>query len=315
MSAWRFGSSVIFALMICAPASGQSTGALQGQGSRGAVEGMQAIQVNGVELHYVVRGTGEPIVFVHGSLSDYREWAPVIGDLSSTYRTIAYSRRYNYPNDNAIRGDSHSALVEAEDLKELISKVGTGPVHVAGISYGALTALLLAMDHPELVRTLTIVEPPLIRWLPELPGGKAEYDRIISQLIAPAAAAFRAGHREQALHVTMDFFAGPDAMDQFPEEMLRALRSNLREWEAIMTSRDGFPLVAREDVRRLKVPVLMISGERTYSFLRITDTELERLLPDVDRTIVENATHEVCSEQPGACAAAIRKHLSKKWQL
>lgn len=184
---------------------------------------------------------------------------------------------------------------------------------MAGVSYGALTALLLAIEHPELVRTLTIVEPPLIRWLPELPGGKAEYDHVFSDLVAPAAAAFRAGDRERALRVTMDFFAGHDAIDQFPEEMLEALRSNLREWEAITTSADGFPLVAREDVRRLKVPVLMISGGRTYSFLRITNAELERLLPRVDRTIVGNGTHEVCSEQPGACAAAIREHVSGSW--
>lgn len=311
MSMLRFCSAMILALFACAPAPRPSTGAEQVQSGRGVIEGLQPVRVNGVELHYAERGRGEPIVFVHGSLADYREWGPVIEDLSTSLRTIAYSRRYNYPNRNPIQGGNHSALVEAGDLKELISRLGPDPVHVAGISYGALTALLLAVEHPELVRTLTIVEPPLIRWLPDLPGGKAEYDRVFSELIAPAAAAFRAGDRERALRVTMDFFAGHDAIDQFPEEMLDALRSNLREWEAIMTSTDGFPLVARVDVRRLKAPVLMIGGGRTYSFQRITDAELARLVPRVDRTIVENGTHEVCSEQPGACAAAIREHVSR----
>lgn len=276
----------------------------------GSVAGLQSVRVNGVELHYVERGSGEPIVFVHGALADYREWAPVIDHLSGRFRTIAYSRRYDYPNENPVQRGPYSALVDAHDLSALIRKLGPGPVHVVGVSYGALTALLVALEHPELVRTLTIVEPPLLRWLPELPGGRAELDRVSKALLTPAAAAFRAGDRERALRVTMAFFAGDDAISRFPPETVRALRANLREWEAITTSADGFPMVPRAAVKRLGVPVLMISGERTFSFLKITDAELERLLPRVHRVIVENATHQVCSEQPQACAAAIRAHVS-----
>lgn len=96
MSVLRFGSAVILALFGCATAPLPSTGGW------GGIEGLQSVRVNGVELHYVERGSGEPIVFVHGSLADYREWASVIEDLSPSFRTIAYSRRYNYPNKNPI---------------------------------------------------------------------------------------------------------------------------------------------------------------------------------------------------------------------
>jgi hypothetical protein len=83
------------------------------------------------------------------------------------------------------------------------------------------------------------VEPPLIRWLPELPGGKTEHDRILGQLITPAAAAFRAGEREQALRVTMDFL-------RIPQEAVGTLRLNLREWEAITTSTSSRKCVQRK---------------------------------------------------------------------
>jgi pimeloyl-ACP methyl ester carboxylesterase len=184
-------------------------------------------------------------------------------------------------------------------------------VHVAGSSYGALTALLVAIDHPELVRTLTIVEPPLIAWLPDLPGGELEYERIMKELIEPVATAFNAGDRERALRISMDFLAGPGSLDQLPPEAVEALRANLPEWEAIMTSRDGVPPVPRAAVEGLGVPVLMISGARTYSFMKLTDAALAGLLPRVHRVIVENATHEVCTEQPQACAAAIGEHLAR----
>ena len=67
------------------------------------------VSVNGVSLHFVERGAGEPIVFIHGSLVDFREWGPVADQLVGDYRTLTYSRRYNYPNDNAIAGGDHSA--------------------------------------------------------------------------------------------------------------------------------------------------------------------------------------------------------------
>lgn len=127
---------------------------------------LPAIAVNGVRLHYVERGAGEPVVFVHGALDDYREWEPVARSLADAYRTIAYSRRYNFPNDNPVVGDDHSALVEARDLAALIRALHAGPAHVVAASYGAYTALVLAIREPTLVESLTLVEPPLMRSRP-----------------------------------------------------------------------------------------------------------------------------------------------------
>ena len=136
-------------------------------------EPLQTVRANGTSLHYVDRGKGEPIVFVHGALADYREWGPVAEQLADTYRAITYSRRYNFPNDNRRSSNNHSARVEAADLGALNRRLQLGPMHVVGVSYGAYTAPLLALREPQLIRTLTLVEPPLITWLPDLPGGPA----------------------------------------------------------------------------------------------------------------------------------------------
>ena len=58
---------------------------------------------HGITLHYVEKGTGVPVIFVHGSLSDGGYWADQIGPFEKHYRVIAYSRRYNYPNHNPER--------------------------------------------------------------------------------------------------------------------------------------------------------------------------------------------------------------------
>ncbi len=84
----------------------------------------------GVELAYAHHGAGEPVVLVHGSLTDHRYWtrSRQLHLLGERYRAIAYSRRYNYPNRNAPTGD-HSPMVEADDLAGLIDHLGTGPLH------------------------------------------------------------------------------------------------------------------------------------------------------------------------------------------
>ena len=54
----------------------------------------------GVELHYIEKGKGVPVIFIHGTLGDYSVWQPQLRFFAGSYRALAYSRRYNYPNTN-----------------------------------------------------------------------------------------------------------------------------------------------------------------------------------------------------------------------
>jgi pimeloyl-ACP methyl ester carboxylesterase len=73
----------------------------------------------GITLNYVEQGAGVPVIFVHGSLSDYTYWQSQLGPFAEHYRAIAYSRRYNFPNHNPAR-TGYSAITDAEDLAALI---------------------------------------------------------------------------------------------------------------------------------------------------------------------------------------------------
>ena len=59
------------------------------------------VRVNGVELAWTERGSGEPVILIHGGIGDYSSWEPQIEELSRYFRVISYSRRYSYPNHNA----------------------------------------------------------------------------------------------------------------------------------------------------------------------------------------------------------------------
>lgn len=289
---------MLMALSACGAASG-SAGELVADGS------VRMISVNDAELHYLATGSGPPIVFVHGGLADYREWLPVMESLNGRYTTVAYSRRHSNPNrDNPVH-PAHSPITEADDLAALIKALHGGPVHVVGASYGASTSLALALRRPELIHSLTMVEPPLVSWLPGIEGGQPVLDDFNERLIDPVRAAFLAGDRDAAFSITLRYFAGPDAMQQIPPAVLDSLRANLRDWEVMFRSSEILPDIPREALRKLAVPVLMLSGGASYDLGKLVDAELERTLPDVRRVVVPDGTHDVCAEQPMACASAI----------
>ena len=74
-----------------------------------AADEVKRISVNGYELAYVEQGQGEPVIFVHGGLQDYRMWSEQLPKFATHYRAIAYSRRNSYPNAVSPEGTPDSA--------------------------------------------------------------------------------------------------------------------------------------------------------------------------------------------------------------
>src|SRR5262245_46888036 len=189
-------------------------------GEKDEPPGLRKVSVGGVELHYVERGKGVAVLFVHGTLGDYSTWDGQLGPFAESYRAIAYSRRYNYPNKNKVR-PKHSAVVEAEDLAGLIKKLDLGKVHLVGHSYGGYAALFLAVKHPELVRTLTLSEPPAV-----FAGDRLGEDR--ERTVKQARAAVKKGDTEGALRAVVDS-SRPGTYATIPAPFRKLLLRNARE--------------------------------------------------------------------------------------
>jgi pimeloyl-ACP methyl ester carboxylesterase len=272
---------------------------------------IKKVRVNGVELHYLDKGSGIPVVLIHGGLGDYREWNPQIERISSHYRVIAYSRRYNYPNNNTEIPPDHSAIVEARDLAALLDALKLGRVHIVGYSYGALTALFFATEHPNRVRSLTMAEPPILGWLSEISGGQTELDKFMQTMWRPAGEAFRRDDPEAALRITCDYFSGIGSYDQLPTGFRQSLMDNILEWKALTTSGDAFPMLSRDAVVSLKLPILLITGEKTLPPLRMINDALNHLLRSAKQVMIPGATHDMWLEDPERCGQATVDFLTK----
>jgi pimeloyl-ACP methyl ester carboxylesterase len=122
---------------------------------------VERFELKGTQLAYVEAGRGAPVVLVHGGLQDYRLWQAHLAAFAERYHPIAYSRRNHFPNAVSADGVSDAmGDVHGDDLAGLIEGLGVGRVHVVAHSGGALAALFFASRHPELIRTLSVNEPP-----------------------------------------------------------------------------------------------------------------------------------------------------------
>jgi pimeloyl-ACP methyl ester carboxylesterase len=291
--------AAILAFTLLASAAGE----LRGQDS--LAQPRKVAIGDGVELAYIERGQGVPVIFVHGTLGDYSVWEAHVGAFAANYHALAYSRRYNYPNSNKLR-PKHSALVEAEDLAAFINKLNLGKVHVVGHSYGAYTALFLAVKHPELVRTLTLAEPPVVFTDDPL-------DETKEHMIKRSRVAFAKGDAAEAVGVIINS-SEEGKFEKMPKIFQSLLLRNAPELRALVTSDEMYPPLDREAVRRLAAPTLLLSGENTTPSLKWSVAELERLLPEKghQHLVIKAADHGMWFQQPETCRNAVIAFLAGK---
>src|SRR5262245_50124427 len=124
-------------------------------------DAMKHAVVDGIQFVYEEVGSGEPVVFIHGVLiAD--AFQPLLGErvLADGYRLIGYHRR-GYGGSGGSRQPLGFAA-HAADCAQFLEYLGIERVHVVGHSFGASIALQLALDAPELVQTLSLLEPGLL---------------------------------------------------------------------------------------------------------------------------------------------------------
>jgi len=173
---------------------------------------LKNIEINGRQLHYVEQGEGQqqqqpPVIFIHGSLDDYRCWQYQMDYFSKKYRTISYSRRFAYPNKWMGNVVTDNTIEEnAKDLAELIRKLDLAPAHLVGASYGAFIALYCASKNPELAKTMVLNEPPIFPFLARshLKDDVELLNGYRSRVQNPTQNASRVGDFKKAAQVAID---------------------------------------------------------------------------------------------------------------
>ena len=245
--------------------------------------------VNGVKLHYRVTGDGASLVLVHSGITDSRSWAPQLPALTKKYRVLSYDMRGFGQSDVA-----HGKYSSSEDLAGLVAAAGMGPAALLGVSVGGSAVLDTALQHPELVTALILVGSGIS-------GRKHSpaYDQMIDEIDELVVEKGLDAAIDREMEVWL-YGRGRTAADVDPQ-----LRAAVREMDFYNSARyppDAEPQrIQPPAVGRLteiRVPTLVIVGDRDVDDVRDAAEELKRGIPGARLVVMPGVAHVPNMERP-----------------
>lgn len=270
---------------------------------------MRAAKVRGVELSYVEKGAGPSLVLVHGSLNDYRAWEFQLEPFAERFRVVAYSRRNHFPNPWREYPSGYSVKDERDDLMGLIEALGLeAPVHIVGSSYGAFIAALVERDHPEVVRSAVLGEPPMLSLLAEDNKSLESYRASESRFAGMVLARLRDGDDEAAARGFIDFIMGEEAFDHLPTGMRGMILQNSKTLAVELPTPERDPFTV-EDARKISVPTLLLRGQRSPAMFQTVTSILAKSIPNATVSVIRDSSHAPYSTNPAVYNKTVLRFL------
>lgn len=264
-----------------------------------------------IEIHFAEAGEGPPLVFVHGGMGDWQAWAPQWAEFTERFRCITYSRRFSSPNRNTLSTTDHSVRAEAKDLEALLDRWNAAPAFIVGTSYGAYTALQMALQAPDKVRALALTEAPVLPLADRVPGGRAAREAFEQGVIRPADEAFRAGDDERAVALLTIGINGSGPGEASTDAGRDRRVRNAAAMRALAFSSDAYPALDLELLRRFTVPTLLLTGADTMPIHRATTAALHQLLPNAPLKVVPGCGHGVHRDNPPVFNRAVLEFFGR----
>ncbi len=274
---------------------------------------LRTVTVNGAVLTLIESGAGEPVLFVHGSLGDYRAWGFQIEPFAKRYRVIAYSRRRHWPNQWPVYNSVCSVEEHAADLGALIDESGLDSPILIGSSYGALTILTLAARRLGIARALILGEPPLMPWLTDSEKGSELFSDFQTGAWLPARHALRRQDPAGGARLFMNGVLGEGSFDRMSPAALERTMANadVMGIELETPPEIYYGQLTREEVGSIKCPVLLLTGEVSPRIFHRVIDELEPALPTVERAEIPRASHAMHAGNPDAYNQTVLAFLTR----
>ena len=272
----------------------------------------EALHVNGVDLAWSERGSGAQgsptFVLCHGFTGSAHDWALEVDALAEGRRVVTMDHRGHGDSTKVGTLEGYSIAQLARDLAGFIDAVGNGPVDLLGHSMGGRVVLLTALDRPDLVRSLVLMDTSAWSFQPEDEAIRSMVQSYIESfdpaggmpatlnLDGPEDRLIAATVPEQWQKEKDAIFAGMDAY------AFKALGTEL--WFDV----DDGPGSVRSRLSTITCPTTVIAGEHDHSLVDQAP-ELAAEVADGRLSIIDGAYHSPQLTHPDAWRAAVEAHL------
>lgn len=253
--------------------------------------------VNGIQMHYVIGGQGEPIVLLHGFPETWYEWRHVMPTLAKNYTVIVPDLRGLGDSSKPITG--YDGRTTAEDIYQLVSQLGFNKIFLVGHDFGAESAYPYAAAHPSDVKRLVILDVPILG----IGAGKNITSGwwIQFHMVPDIPEMLVAGHeREYLTWFYRHFTCNPAAITQDDIDGYVSHYSAPGGMRAGFEYYRAFPENIKQNIEsskiKLAMPVLALGGECSFGTAALDSMRL--LATDVRGGIVPDSGHWIPEEQP-----------------
>lgn len=284
--------------------------------------------VNGVKLHYVRSGAGDLVLFMHGFPEFWYAWKDQLTELGRNYLAVAPDLRGFGQSEKPVAVEDYRAANVIEDIRALAAKLNGGkPFVLVGHDWGGAIAWGFAMKYPKLLSKLIIINAPHpIVFARELRENRAQQQASGYMLF------FRSSQAEATLSANdyaplIGFFGGLKAKGKFSADDETAYREAYRRPGALTgglnyyrASRIGPPSPGTQDTLvtgtslgdfSVKVPTLVIWGEKDEALLTGNLIGLDAFVPDLTIHRIPEGTHWVVHEFPDQISKLIREFMTR----
>jgi len=268
---------------------------------------MDRAALEGIELEYEVRGAGEPAVLIHpGHFADW--FMPLLAEpaLTNHYRVLTY-HRVGCAGSSRIVGPV-SLAQQGAHCRSLMQHLGIPRAHVVGHSSSGNIALQLALDAPDAVHSLAVLEPALYS-VPSAQTPRA--------FVEAAVQLYRASDKAGAIDTFLRGVCGPGYRAVLDQALPGAFDQHVADADTFF----GLELPAlqqwsftREDARRIVQPVLAVIGAKSQELDRIWGERQELLLawlPNVEPFVLPDATHLLQVQNPRGMAEGLAAFFAR----
>ena len=257
--------------------------------------------VDGVDLEYELRGTGEPVVLIHWGVGVV--WAGPLLDqpaLADHYQLLSYHRA-GFAGSSRLDG-SVTMATHAAHCHVLMRELGITRAHIVGHSSSAPVALQLALDAPEAVHTLTLMETAR-------PAPPTDTQRRFGKDVAQAAAQrYRAGDPAGAVDTFFRGVFGPGYRPALDHGMPGAFEQAVADAGTFFTQEmpalQQWPFT-EDDARRIQQPVLAVLGTASPPMFAERQQLLLQWLPNAEPLDLPGLTHLLHGQNPPAVAEGL----------
>ena len=256
------------------------------------------VTVFGYKLHYLEAGRGAPVILLHGTGGEGARWTPQLQGLSSDFRVIALDQ-IGFGQSDKPMTNYHSGVF-AGFLAGFMKAIGVPKASLIGQSMGAAVALSLAVEKPEMVERLVLVNGGGFR-----SGPRTTPPDWHARQIANAGTLAESREYMEKLYYDHSFVT-----DKLVEQNLMQRLRSAYTIESMQNAADrGLGGVSEDEVRAIKAPTLLVWGANDKLSPPANADKLNAVIKGSRKVLIDKAGHYPFLEHPDKFNQVVREFL------